>query len=231
MNLRQPVRWALVLLLLTVGVRLGAYLLRSVLLYPHLKRAAITFFEDDLDLQLELGAIRGSLLGGIEFDDVRISTRPSADTPLDISIDALRARYRLMDLLQGVDTFLGETTVVIDHPRALIDLSRPPSETPSGDGPEASGGWPAVLPRIAVLAGALDLKGDGYRSRFSGIRLDSSDREDAAAGFQLRIEDWRWHLPPLRDGRVKAGAVLNPATPLAALVNNDRVDEVLPRVI
>jgi translocation and assembly module TamB len=213
MNLRHPARWALALLLLLGGVLLGVYLLRGVILYPHLKRAAIAFFEDDLDLQLELGAIRGSLLGGIEFDDVRISTPPSADTPLDVRIGALRARYHLLDLLQGVDTFLGETKVVIDHPRALIDLSRPPSETPSGDGPEASGGWPAVLPRIAVLAGELELKGDGYGSRFSGIWLDPSDREDAAAGFQLGIEDWRWHLPPLRDGRVKAGAglVLDPS--------------------
>ena len=217
MNLRHPARWALALLLLTGGLLLGVYLLRGVLVYPHLKRAAIAVFRDDLDLQLELGAIRGSLLGGIAFEDVRIGSLPSADTPMDIRIDALRARYRLVDLLQGLDTFLGGTTVVIDHPRAFIDLSRPSSETPSGDAPEASGGWPAVLPRISILAGTLDLKGDGYGSTFSGIRLDPPDREDAAAGFQLQIEDWRWHLPPLRDGRVKAGAglVLGPSGRLA----------------
>ena len=213
MNLRHPARWAFALLLLTGGLLLGLYLLRGVLLYPHLKRAAVAFFQDDLELQLRLGAIRGSLLGGIAFEDLRISTLPSADTPMDIRIDALRARYRLIDLLRGLDTFLGGTTVVIDHPRALIDLSRPSSETPSGDAPDASGGWPAVLPRISVLSGALDLKGDGYESRFSGIRLDPSDRKNAAAGLQLRIEDWRWHLPPLRDGRVTAGAglILDPS--------------------
>ena len=217
MNLRPPARWALALLLLTAGALLAVYLLRGVLLYPHLKRAAVAFFRDDLDLKLELGAIRGSLLGGIAFEDVRIDSLPSADTPMDIRIDALRARYRLVDLLQGLDTFLGGTAVVIDHPIVLIDLSRPSSATPSEGAPEASGGWPAVLPRISVLAGALDLKGDGYRSRFSGIRLDPPDREDAAAGFQLQIEDWRWHLPPLRDGRVKAGAglVLDPSGRLA----------------
>ena len=41
MNLRHPARGVLVLLLLTGALLLGVYLLRGVLLYPHLKRAAV----------------------------------------------------------------------------------------------------------------------------------------------------------------------------------------------
>ena len=191
------------------GLLLGLYLLRGVLFYPHLKQAAIEAFHNDLDLQLELGAIRGSLLGGIEFDDVRISTLPSADTPMIVSLDALRARYRLIDFFQGFDAFLAGMTVALDRPRVAIDLSRPSSESPAEGGAEAPGSWPVVLPGIVITDGRLDIAGDGYGSRWDGIRLVPSVRRGGtAADLQIEIASWRWHLPPLRDGQVKARARL-----------------------
>ena len=232
MNRRHPARWALFLFLLAGGLLLGLYLLRGVLLYPHLKQAAIEALRNDLDLQLELGAIRGSLLGGLEFDDIRISTLPGADTPLKVSMDALRGQYRLIDLLQGFDAFLSGMTVTLERPRVAIDLSRPSSESPAESGAEAPGSWPAVLPGIVVTDGRLDIAGDGYGSRWDGIRLGPSARSGgAAADVQIEIAEWRWHLPPLRDGQVKARArlVLAPSGRLVVhgleLNNTALVDE------
>ena len=41
MNLRHPARWAMALLVVTAGLLLGVYLLRGVLIYPLLKKAAV----------------------------------------------------------------------------------------------------------------------------------------------------------------------------------------------
>jgi hypothetical protein len=194
-----------ILILTVTGLMLGGYLLRGVLLYPYLRTAAIEVFQSDLGLHLALGDISGSLLADLELADLQISTIEPADTPLKAAIANVRLSYRLIDLFQGIDAFIGGLTIELDRPLVSIDLSRPSSEAQPGDAREAFGGLPEMLPRVSIHAGQLDLKGDGYGSRFDGIMLSSlaGSGKDANV-FEIEVKDWRWHLPPLRDGQVDA---------------------------
>jgi len=207
-NLRwHGYRWGAAILLAAAGLLLGVYLLRGVLLYPYLKTAAIEVFQSDLDLHLALGDIGGSLLADLELTDLQISTIEPADTPLKATIAAIRFRYRLIDLLKGIDTFIGGLIIEIDRPAIFIDLSRPSSAALPGDARETFGGWPEILPRVSIHEGQLDLKGDGYGSRFNGIMLSSltGGGKDGNA-FKIEVRDWGWQLPPLRDRQVEARA-------------------------
>ncbi len=208
MNLRwQGYRWGAAVFLATIGLMLGVYLLRDVLIYPRLKTAAIAVCRSELDLHLGLGEISGSLFSRLEIADVQVSTLEPADIQLNTVIAKVRLRYRLIDLLQGIEAFLAGLAIELEHPVVLIDWSRPSSEALPGDAQEAFGGLPEILPRVSINDGQLDLKGDGYRSRFDGIMLSSltGSGKDGNA-FKIEVRDWGWHLPPLRDGRVEARA-------------------------
>ncbi|MCB2170348.1 MAG: translocation/assembly module TamB domain-containing protein [Deltaproteobacteria bacterium] len=207
MNFRASVRWGGALILAVAGLLLGAYLLRGVLLYPHLKKAVVDIFQSDLELHLALGDIRGSLFTSVEITDVQVNTLEPTDTPLDAAIANVRLSYNLIDFLRGIDAFIGGVTITLDRPVVRIDLSRPSSTALPGDAQEAFGGLPEILPRISIHEGQLDLKGDGYGSRFDGIMLSSlaASGKDANV-FEIEVKDWGWHLPPLRDGQVEASA-------------------------
>lgn len=208
MNLRwHGYRWGAAILLAAAVCTLGVYLLRGVLFYPYLKKAAVDYFQSDLNLQLALDDISGSLFTGIEFTNLRISTPEPADTPLKAAVPILRLRYRFFDLFRGIDAFIGGLSIKVDRPTVHIDLSRPSSRPPAGDNRETFGGLPENLPRVSIHDGHLDLKGDGYASRFGGISLIPFTGNGSAANvFQIAVRDWRWHLPPLRDGQVEAQA-------------------------
>ena len=207
MNLRTSARWGIALILVATGLMLGVYLLRSVLIYPHLKTAAIAVCRSELDLNLGLGDIRGSLFGSLELADVQVSTLEPTETPLQVTIANVRLSYRLIDFLQGIDTFIGGLTIDLDRPMVSIDLSRPSSAAQQDDAQEAFGGLPEIFPRVFVHDGQLDMQGDGYGSRFDGISLSSlTGSGDPANQLTLEVQDWNWHLPPLRDGQVEARA-------------------------
>jgi len=202
---RCRARWVGVLILTVTGLVLGGYLLRGVLLYPYLRTAAAEVFQSDLGLHLTLGDIRGSFFADLELADIQISSIEPADTPLKATIGTIRCRYRLIDLLKGIDTFIGGVIIEINRPMVFIDLSRPSSAALPGDSREAFGGLPEILPRVSINDGQLDLKGDGYGSRFDGIMLSSLAASGKGANvFEIEVKDWGWHLPPLRDGQVHA---------------------------
>jgi TamB, inner membrane protein subunit of TAM complex len=205
-NLRwHGYRWGAAILLVAAGLLLGVYLLRGVLLYPYLKTAAVGFFQSDLDLHLALDDISGSLFTDLELVDLQISSIEPADTPLKATVANIRLRYRLIDLLQGIDTFIAGLTIALDRPVVHIDLSRPSTAAPPGDVQDAFGGLPEILPRISIHDGQLNLKGDGYGSRFDGIMLSSlAGSGKRAHVFTVEVKDWGWHLPPLRDGQFEA---------------------------
>jgi hypothetical protein len=129
---RKGYRWGAAVLLVATGLVLGAYLLRGVLLYPYLKTAVVEVFQSDLDLHLALGDISGSLFTDLELADLQISTIEPADTPLKATIANVRLSYRLIDLLQGIDAFIGGLTIELDRPVVSIDLSRPSSTASAG---------------------------------------------------------------------------------------------------
>ncbi len=192
---------------MATGLVLGVYLLRGIFLYPYLKTALVDVFQSELELHLDLGGIRGSLFTDLELDDFQISTLEPTDTPLKAAIANVRLSYRLIDLLQGIEAFIAGLTIELDRPLVSIDLSRPSSEALPGDAQEAFGGLPEILPRVFVHDGQLDLQGDGYGSRFDGISISSlTGSGNIANQLTLEVQDWNWHLPPLRDGQVEARA-------------------------
>ena len=204
---RKGYRWGAAVLLVATGLVLGVYLLRGIFLYPYLKTALVDVFQSELDLHLDLGGIRGSLFTDLELADFQISSLEPTDTPLKATIASVRLSYRLIDLLQGIEAFIAGLTIELNRPLVSIDLSRPSSEVLPGDAREAFGGLPEILPRVFVHDGQLDLLGDGYGSHFDGISLSSLTRSgDPANQLTLEVQDWNWHLPPLRDGQVEARA-------------------------
>lgn len=199
--------WLIAALLATAGLMLAAYLLRGILVFPLLERTAIAVFRTELDLHLTLAGIRGSLLGDLELDGVRVTTPESAHTPVDIAISRVRLDYSLVSLLGGLEPFLGGLSIDVMEPVVSIDLSRPASASGSEAPPAPFPGLPAFLPRLALEDGRLDLKGQGYESRFEGISIVSlADAAGEARPFALKVNNWRWHLPPLRDGQARAEA-------------------------
>lgn len=203
-------RWAAAILLAAAVLALGVYLLRGVLLYPYLKKAGIALFESDLNLQLALDDISGSLLTDLEIANIRISSIEPVDTPLKVNVSSVYLRYCLIDLIRGIDAFIAGLTIEMDRPAVHIDLSRPSSKPSAVDDPETFGGWPENLPRVYIHDGQLELQGDGYENRFGGLSLaPSAGNASAANTFTIAVRDWRWHLPPLRDGRVEAQARLD----------------------
>ena len=214
MNMRKHARWGIALALAAAGLLLGIYLLRGVLIYPPLEKAVADFVRSEADLQLEWGGIRGPVFGSLEVADLRINSLESADTLIDVHIASLRLRYRLIDLLHGIDVFVKGMTIDVDQPSARIDWSRA-APTPDGeDTPGSLGGLPQALPRVNLHDGRLELLGDGYHGRFDGLSLVSTiDSSQKANGFALTVENWSWHLPPLRDGQVRAAAhvILEPS--------------------
>jgi len=207
-NLRwHGYRWGAAFLLAAAALTLGVYLLRGVFLYPYLRKAAVAFFESDLNLQLALDDISGSLVTDLEIANLRISSIEPADTPLKVNVSNVHLRYRLIDLLHGIDALIAGLTIEVDRPAVHIDMSRPSSTPSAADDPEAFGGWPENLPRVYIHDGQLDLQGDGYESRFGGLSLaPSAGNASAANAYTVAVRDWRWHLPPLRDGQAEARA-------------------------
>ncbi|MGD9331515.1 MAG: hypothetical protein PVJ53_09400, partial [Desulfobacterales bacterium] len=208
MNLRRRgLRWGIALILAATGLVLGVYLLRGVLIYPHLKTAAIEICRSELNWHLALGDIRGSLFSDLELTDVQISTLEPTGTPLNMTLPSVRLSYNLAGLLQGLDAFMGGLTIALDHPVVRLDLSRPSSAHPGDDAAAGLDGLPARLPRVDLKDGRLIIEGNGYGSRFDGIAISSlTGSGDAANRFTFAVQDWRWHLPPLRDGQIEARA-------------------------
>ena len=128
-----------------------------------------------------MGDISGSLFTDLELADLQISTLEPTDTPLKATIANVRLGYSLIDLLQGIDTFIGGLTIELDRPTVHIDLSRPPSEALPDDAQDAFDGLPAILPHVSINDGRLELEGDGYGSRFDGIMLSSLTGSGKAA--------------------------------------------------
>ncbi len=201
--------WGVGIALATVCLLLGVYLLRGILLFPVLEKAAVAYLHSETGLLLTVDEMDGSLFGDLDFKEVRITTPASAQTPLDITLPELHLNYRLTALWQGFEVFLGSIAIEAVRPAVRIDLSRPAMKTEAEEAPTPFAGLPPVLPRLTIENGRLAIAGDGYGSRFEDISVVPLENTSGSAlGLAIAVADWQWHLPPLRDGGARAGVQL-----------------------
>lgn len=111
-RLGKGLAWALVLAVAAVLTLLGVVLLALQTGWGQNELRAVIVSQANryLTATLEIGALRGSLLRGIELDDIRLSRDGE---PL-ITIDAVRVSYSIRELFEGGTTI---RTLVLERPR------------------------------------------------------------------------------------------------------------------
>ena len=116
-----------VIILAGVGIILltTLYLLRSVLIAPHIQRFLENSIESQLGMEVAVGHIGGTYI--TDFAVTNVTTLKSAPAGILVSLEfkRLRVAYNLLSLLKGLNTFLDDAAVELEAAKLELDLSRP----------------------------------------------------------------------------------------------------------
>jgi autotransporter translocation and assembly factor TamB len=186
------------------------YLLRSVLVGPHIQRFLENTIESQLGVRVAIGDIGGSYITDFQVANVTTLESTPVGRLVDLELRLLRVSYHPLSILKGLEAFLGEATAEIEGAKLEFDLSPQNriSTTPSETASSQSFFLPRRLPRISVAETSIFLKGQGYGTAFKGIELETRHLRKMTSAIQLHIKEWSWTHPDLKDGNSPVTAVI-----------------------
>jgi autotransporter translocation and assembly factor TamB len=184
------------------------YLLRSVLIAPHIQRFLENSIESQLGMEVTIGNIGWSYITDFEVANVTTLKPAPAGILVSLELKRLRVSYNLLSILKGLNAFLGDAAVELEAARLEFDLSHEdvnPS-TPSEADSVGPIFLPGLLPRIRVDDASVFLRGSDYETAFKGIALETRPRRQMTSIIQLRVSEWSWVHPDLQAGKTPVSA-------------------------
>lgn len=161
---------------------------------------------EETGLEVTVGGIGGSLLGGIEITDVRTVKTDGSGPLTALALRRLSARYSLLSAFKGLAGFLAETTLEVDGLELDIDLARPGDEAAAPAQPAASSPFAVVLPTVRLRDAAIRVRGEGFQTDLAGLRLDTDPDPGGPTRVRLGVDRWSWSHPGLRPGSAALSA-------------------------
>ncbi len=200
-------KWVLLAAAGAAAVLAAALLLgRDVFIAPRLAALIQETVRAELGLEVTVGGVGGSLLRDIEITEVRTVASDGSGPVAAIAVRRLSARYSLLSAFKGVAGFLTDAILEIDGLRLDIDLSRP-APTPAAPAEHAESTPVAiVIPTVRLRDAALSVRGEGFRTDFTGLRLDADPAIPGQVRVQLQVDQWSWSHPGLRPGSAALSA-------------------------
>ena len=198
------------IILAGIGILLltALYLLRGVLIAPHLQRFLENSIESQLGMEVAIGNIGGSYMTDFEVVNVTTLKPAPAGTLVSLELRRLRVAYNPLSILKGLNTFLGDAVVELEAAKLVLDLSRQDASEPAP--PEADSikpfFLPGLLPRIRIDDTTVFLRGSDYETAFKGITLETRPRRQMSRIIQLRIAEWSWVHPAFQAGKTPVSA-------------------------
>jgi hypothetical protein len=202
-------RWAVVGFVAVSAVLAAVYFFRGPLLAPYVKRLLESSIESNLGIRPAIGGIDGSYVTNLEVTGITLMKPAKGGKLVGLRIQRLRADYRLWSLMKGIEAFIADMTIMLEGARLEFDLSSRPESPATTDSPDQTQSifLPEVLPRIHIREVTVSVRGSGYETTFEGIELET--RETASTGeLRLRVGEWRWIHPYLKDGKTSLSAVI-----------------------
>ena len=195
-----------------VALITALYLFRGVLLAPLLKEMVRDLAESSLGgVHVAIGDIRGSYVRDLEIRDV-VTVQPASQGPLVfLRVGRLRIAYNLLSLFKGFNTFLSGAAVELKDARFDLDFSgdrvKPLEKDNAGSVTPLF--LPDPLPRIHFQNVNVLLRGTGYTTSMKGINLETRPSPETGSLLELRVGEWNWHHPALRDGTIQVSAEIH----------------------
>ena len=198
------------IILAGIGIILLAalYMLRGVLIAPHIQRFLENSIESQLGMEVAIGNIGGSYITDFEVANVTTLKPAPAGTLVSLELRRLRVAYNLLSILKGLNAFLDDVAVELEAAKLELDLSRQdvsPPAPPEADSMEPFF-LPELLPRIRIDDTTVVLRGSDYETVFKGIALETRPRRQMTSIIALRIAEWRWVHPQLQAGKTPVSA-------------------------
>ena len=184
------------------------YLLRGVLIAPHLQRFLENSIESQLGMEVAIGNIDGSYITDFEVINVTTLKPAPAGTLVSLELRRLRVSYNLLSFLKGLNAFLDDAAVELESARLELDLSRQDADPPPPPEADAIGPvfLPELLPRIRVDDTSVFLRGSDYETAFKGISLETRPRRQKTGIIRLRVSEWSWTHPAFQAGKTPVSA-------------------------
>ena len=205
-----------VIILAGIGIILLAtlYLLRSVLIAPHIQRFLENSIESQLGMEVAIGNIGGSYITDFEVTNVTTLKPAPTGTLVSLELKRLRVAYNLLSILKGLNAFLGDAAVELETAKLEFDLSRQDASEPAP--PEAESPpsifLPHLLPQIRIHDTSVFLRGSDYETTFRGIALETRPPRQMTSIIQLRIAEWSWIHPDLQAGETPVSVEIEYST-------------------
>lgn len=181
----------------------GAFLLRGVLVAPHLRAALERAVEQGLGIGVEVGAVEGTYLTRLVVGGL-VTRRPNPDGPVSsLGVELLDVSYNPLALAGGVDALLSSVRLRVRGARVELVVPGPPASPGSTPLDAPSGAarlfLPSRLPALDVRGVDIELRGPDYRAEVRGLSLETAEGGPPSPS-RIRVGAERVHLehPRLR---------------------------------
>jgi autotransporter translocation and assembly factor TamB len=194
-----------VIILAGIGIILlvALYLLRGVLIAPHLQKFLESSIESQFGMEVAVGNIGGSYITDFEVRNVTTLKPAPAGSLVSLELKRLRVSYNLLSILKGLNAFLGDAAVELDAAILELDLTRQDATEPVPPTADSTGPvfLPSMLPRIRIDDTSVFLRGPDYETAFKGIVIKTRSQQQADYTLKLQVAEWSWSHPTLRAGK------------------------------
>jgi autotransporter translocation and assembly factor TamB len=194
-------KWGVLLLLIGLALMTGIYAFRSVLVAPY----AISFLErivaSNFGLQVSIGRLGGTYFSDLEIENVTTVKRIKDSAISFLELRRLKIAFSLSDLLKGLPAFLAGAHVDMEGAFLNIDLTRPSDSDKAHEAPTGIP-LPPQLPQIGIRNSSIRIQGKNYQTEFKGILLTARNQNLSTSRIQLRVSEWSWSHPDLRDAAI-----------------------------
>ncbi len=196
-------KWVIILAGIGIFLLITLYLLRDVLIAPHLQKFLESSIESQLGMEVAVGDIGGSYITDFEVRNVTTLKPAPAGSLVSLELKRLRVSYNLLSILKGLNAFLGDAAVELDAAKLELDLTRPGATEPVPPTADSMGPvfLPSMLPIIQVDDTSVFLRGPDYEMAFKGIAVETRSPQVADYTLQLQVSEWSWSHPMLRAGK------------------------------
>jgi len=198
-------KWGVWLVVIVLTLLAGLYLLRSMLIAPHL----VTFLEhaiaSNLGLQVSIGHLGGTYFSNVEIKNVTTVKRSTEGPVVFLKLRRLKLKYHPLDLLKGLPTFLAGSNMELDGVSLELNLSKT-ADTANNNELLAGELLLQQLPKITVSDSYIRIHGRGYETSLQGISLTARHQGSTTSRIRFQIAEWSWSHPKLDNGSVDLDA-------------------------
>ena len=113
----------------------------------------------------------------------------------------LKIAFSLSDVLKGLPAFLAGAHVDMEGAFLNVDLTRPSDSDKAHEAPTGIP-LPPQLPQVGIRNSSIRIQGKNYQTEFKGILLTARNQNLSTSRIQLRVSEWSWSHPDLRDAAI-----------------------------